>query len=336
MRTGTADIYAQRVLATGAVDPAWPTDGRALCAASGNQYVGSSVSDGAGGAIVAWEDMRTGTADIYAQRVLATGAVDPVWPSDGRPLCTAAGDQSGVFMVTDATGGAIVTWGDGRNDADNPIYYAQRILGTGAIDPAWPTDGRALTAATAGQFDASIVSDGAEGAIVAWDVSRIYAQRVLATGAVDPAWPSGGRALCSAAGEQYYPSMIADGAGGAIVVWADFRNVTGDIYAQRLLAEGVTPVLEQRPDLQPSLDVLATPGVPGPIQVRYVIDRPRTRAQLSIHDIRGRKLFSLAEAPRDAGEHFIDWDANDLPNGVYVARLQADAVSIAKKFVLIR
>ncbi len=53
------------------------------------------VSDGVGGAIVAWQDGRSQTSgvDIYAQHVLASGAVDLAWPANGRVLCTATGGQ---------------------------------------------------------------------------------------------------------------------------------------------------------------------------------------------------------------------------------------------------
>jgi len=63
------------------------------------------ASDGAGGAIITWSDLRSGTdSDIYAQHVLASGLVDPGWPVDGRAICTAAGDQSSPAIVSDGAG----------------------------------------------------------------------------------------------------------------------------------------------------------------------------------------------------------------------------------------
>jgi hypothetical protein len=51
------------------------------------------VADGSGGAILAWEDNRSGNYDIYAQHVLASGEPDAAWPVDGLPVCTAANWQ---------------------------------------------------------------------------------------------------------------------------------------------------------------------------------------------------------------------------------------------------
>jgi hypothetical protein len=215
-----------------------------LCTATNEQWWPVVVSDGAGGAIVAWQDFRSGTGSvIYAQRVLASGAVDPAWPADGRVLCGAANHQWAPAIASDGAGGAIVAWFDPRPDYDNT--YAQHVLASGAVDPAWPADGRALCPAARHQRYPAIAPDGAGGAIVTWYEIRsgtgldIYAQHVLASGAVDPGWPADGSALCAAAGEQTQPMIVSDGAGGAIVTWYDFRSGSGyDIYAQRVAPFG--------------------------------------------------------------------------------------------------
>ena len=238
------NIYAQHVLAGGIVDPAWPVNGVVLCASAGNQYVPTLVADGAGGAIVTWFDYRSGTNyDIYAQHVLAGGAVDPAWPVNGRAICTAASSQQSPTIVSDGAGGGIVTWYDFRSGVTLDIY-AQHVLANGAVDPAWPANGRAICTAAGNQFTPVIDTDGAGGAIIAWFDFRsgtsydIYAQHVLASGAVDPAWPLDGLAICTASGDQVSPTLVADGAGGAIITWQDLRGADYDIYAQHVLAGG--------------------------------------------------------------------------------------------------
>src|SRR5262245_52266217 len=71
------------------VEPAradWPPFGRAVCTAPGNQLGPVIASDGAGGAIIAWQDRRSFPFNIDAQHVLATGVVDAGWPVNGRAL----------------------------------------------------------------------------------------------------------------------------------------------------------------------------------------------------------------------------------------------------------
>jgi hypothetical protein len=114
------------------VDPAWPANGRALCAATGNQFLPRIVGDGSGGAVVAWKDLRSGSNfDIYAQHVQAAGIVDPAWPTDGRALCTAIDDQDGQVIASDGAGGAVVAWNDGRGESID--VYASRVVSTGAL-----------------------------------------------------------------------------------------------------------------------------------------------------------------------------------------------------------
>jgi len=186
----TGDIYAQHLLANGSIDATWPASGLAVCAASGDQAVPQIVADGAHGAILVWMDQRSGNYDLYAHHVLATGAVDPSWPANGRALVVAAGDQrivnySSVF--SDGAGGALCVWRDERPGALIPDIYAGHILASGLADPTWPTNGRAVCLADSNQSTASACPDGSGGLIVAWPDKRsgawdLYAQRIAANG----------------------------------------------------------------------------------------------------------------------------------------------------------
>src|SRR5436309_4983106 len=95
----------------------WPTNPDVNLAVSLNvSQFPVAVSDGAGGAIIAWEN-ESGLSvpgDIYAQRVSATGAV--LWaPANGVALTLDLDDQLQPRMVSDGAGGAIIVWQDGRN-----------------------------------------------------------------------------------------------------------------------------------------------------------------------------------------------------------------------------
>ena len=233
-RSGTVDIYAQRISADGAVQ--WPSSGVAVCTVAGGEYDVVGVSDGAGGAIIAWWDFRNGGGDAFVQRISAAGAVQ--WTAGGVLL---AANGRAPAIVTDGAGGAIVAWQDYRSGFYSDVY-AQRISAGGLAQ--WATNGVAISAADANQGPPSVVADGAGGAVVAWADSRtsaywdIYAQKVSSSGVVQ--WTVDGVALCTASGQQYYPVMAADGAGGGIVAWEDARNGSSlDIYAQRISTNGV-------------------------------------------------------------------------------------------------
>ncbi|TMQ50943.1 MAG: T9SS type A sorting domain-containing protein [Candidatus Eisenbacteria bacterium] len=243
--TGT-DVFAQHVLASGAVDPAWPANGTALSAIAGQQNAIAIASDGAGGAIVTWMDTRPGASevDLYAQHVLNSGIVDARWPVNGTAVSTAPGRQEFPAIVEDGAGGVIITWQDLRDATSGFDVYAQHVLNSGIVDPAWPLNGRAVCTAAGDQGRGTITTDGAHGAIVAWTDGRIvntfhiFAEHVLASGAVDPAWPVNGRAISNAAVIESRPLAVPDGAGGSIVNWQGF-TVHLNMYGQHVKAPGV-------------------------------------------------------------------------------------------------
>ena len=232
------DIYAQRIDASGSAQ--WAADGVVICDATDTQGDPQILSDGAGGAIVTWVDQRSGTLDVYAQRVDASGA--PLWTVNGVALCTATGVQSVPTTVSDGAGGAIVAWQDLRGGSGTTDIYAQRVDGSGVSQ--WAADGVAICSATDVSYVPEIAPDGVGGAIITWDDNRggantndIYAQRVDPAGVVQ--WATDGVPLCTATSYQTFPTILSDGAGGAIVTWSDHRSVDWDVYAQRVDASGV-------------------------------------------------------------------------------------------------
>src|SRR2546422_1050423 len=71
----------------------------------------------------------------------------------------------------------------------------------------WTHNGTLLCDAANNQLTPQVVSDGKAGAIVTWRDQRggtfdVYAQHVLASGVVDPAWSPNGTVLCNAANDQ--------------------------------------------------------------------------------------------------------------------------------------
>jgi hypothetical protein len=65
------DIRANKVSGAGALQ--WQPEGIPVCVSPGSQRRVTAAADGEGGAIFAWEDARSGSWDIYAQRVRANG-----------------------------------------------------------------------------------------------------------------------------------------------------------------------------------------------------------------------------------------------------------------------
>jgi Secretion system C-terminal sorting domain len=228
------DIHAQRIDATGIMK--WTGLGVAVCTAAGSQTSPVIVSDGAGGAIITWDDNRAG-GNLYAQRINGSGVVQ--WAENGVPVSLATNAQVSSAMTADGAGGAIMVWQDSRNDVAD--IYAQRINADGTMQ--WSTDGIAIATVTGSQSAPAISDDGAGGAIISWVDGRsgsadIYAQRVGPSGTMQ--WTNNGISICSSTGTQALPAMTTDGSGGAVITWDDNRSGTGsDIYAQRVNTSGI-------------------------------------------------------------------------------------------------
>ena len=207
LRNGADDnLYTRRISAAGT--PMWTPDGVAVCTAASQQEVSGDDRRRIRRRDHGVARSRSGTDDIYAQRVSLGGA--PQWAGNGVAVCTAANDQVYPTIASDNAGGAIVAWRDERNIGD-PDIYAQRLNGAGV--PLWTAQGVALCAAAGMQDAPAATEDGAGGAIVAWYDDRtastdVYAQRVGAAGTM--LWTANGAAVSTALQAQYCPAIAAD------------------------------------------------------------------------------------------------------------------------------
>lgn len=337
LRSGATDIYAQRMDASGAA--LWTPNGVAVCAAPGGQITPAIAPDGAGGAFVTWRDGRSGARGIYARWVSASGT--PQWTPDGVALSTAGTFQLAPAIVSDAAGGAIVTWLDNRNV--NYDIFARRVGAAGVAQ--WAANGAAVCTDASDQSFPTTIPDGAGGAIVSWSDSRsgtvsdIFCQRMSSSGL--PQWTPNGIALTSA-GDGITPTIASDGAQGAIITWYDYRSGLGsDIYAQHVNASGGLPTAVPEPTRKPSL--LAGGIHPNPFSGTATLELELTTpsaVRVEVFDVAGRTLRTLT-LQDGVGPRRIQFDGrNDrgrlLPGGVYFYRVTAEGKAVTSKMVIAR
>ncbi len=340
-RAGFADpnIYAQHIAANGNVS--WQSDGVGICTSNGWQQNPQILDSDNSTAYIVWHDLRNTNGDIYAQRVDSSGTI--FWASNGVAVCNESHEQNNVALASDGAGGVILSWTDLRNDQGN--IYAQRIDAAG--NAQWTANGIPVCMAANIQDWSTIIADGSGGAIIVWQDQRaggqpdIYAQRLDDSGTT--LWTADGVAICTAINEQYWPVLISDGAGGAIISWEDERLglLQNDIYAQWVdylgnLA-GVVGIEQDYPAL--ISDFKLYQNYPNPFNPTTAISYRLPAfsfVSLKVYDLSGREITTLVNEREKAGEHIVQWNASNFASGIYYYKIQAADFQEVKKMVLLK
>jgi len=152
------------------------------------------------------------------------------------------------------------------------------LLGASSALASWTPNGNLISGTPSNPPALSAAPDGSGGALLAWTQlgqgaqDDVYVQRIDPNG--NPLWGIGGIAVCDTTGYQSDPAVVSDGAGGAIVVWSDGRDlISGSpLYAQRVNAAGTTMWTRQGirvsgANARQSVPALTTDGFGGAVAV---------------------------------------------------------------------
>ena len=230
------DIYAQAVNLDGKM--LWEKDGIPICTNVADQSTQAILSDGKGGAVVIWEDERRSSEfqDLYIQRINLEGK--PMWDQDGIPVFPSESLQSDPILVADGIDGFYVVWWDViGNDTWHIMTYRLNFNGK----PIWDAP-KKVTPVEGMHGIPRVVADGKGGIIVVWQIyenfinDQLYAQHISPDG--KKLWKDEGIPICTADGVQKHAAIVNDGDGGIIAVWRDERDIYGDLYMQRIRADG--------------------------------------------------------------------------------------------------
>lgn len=242
-RGGSYAVYAQKLDAQG--NEAFPHNGLLV---SANPQSSSLVdwgieSDGAGGCVLAFTDVRAGgDLDVYAYRIDGAGTF--LWGANGVPLSNNADYEANPRVARLSDGSFAVTWarlptpGPGavhvqKLDASGVPQFAGdglQIVGPGVEKPGFS----AIAASDAGGWIVGYVRD-----IASFSSLRHYrAQKFDAAG--NALWNGGAPVVVYDAGVlpiAYQPIVQSDGAGGAVFAWHSSVALY-DCWIQRVTAAG--------------------------------------------------------------------------------------------------
>jgi hypothetical protein len=220
-----ADLYFARARGDGSDTGQLP-----LVATAAQETRPGAVSDGAGGAYVAWVAANT---SVYLGRFQSDGSPVPGWPPTGTLMHEPgfSGVHDPPVLDEDGVGGTYVLW-----IADQARVL--RVTPTGAIAAGWPAGGLVLGPAIPGYPSSPTrLFPSGEGRIAVWygfsSTSDIVLMRFLPDGRLDPAWPAEGSRIPVQTGPT---SLVSDGMGGVTVAWEAY----GVPYVARVDSYGNT------------------------------------------------------------------------------------------------
>ncbi len=244
---GAAAISARRVDASGRLK--WKD---AVSIADGTLVPPAVVADENGGVLIIWSDRRTGTEQLYGQRITHGGGL--AWGAGGKllvPTSLPKGVWSRGSMVADGLGGAYLCYATFNYATVVTSLYLQHISSTG--NALWAGGGTPIgPSPNTHQVGVLIPTGGA--LMMIWSEMRagldyahadfdLYAMRFGVDGSPQWAQP---QVVCNADQSQRSAVGIPDGSGGVFVAWDDFRAprpgafTLPHVFAQHLAADGTS------------------------------------------------------------------------------------------------
>jgi hypothetical protein len=232
---GPSRIMAVHVNAAGQVDSNSNGNMVYVPAQTSDQYDARCVTDGHGGAYVAWGNYNWDYyQNLYVMRI--NSACSPVWTYAVQ--LTAIEDNGELFgLAAAADGSCVAGWYSGP--WGTYAVNAARILSQGYV-----VYNRLICDAQDVRNDAALVVEAEGGAYLAWSVHRgagaeedIFAQRLSPMG-VD-LWAHNGIEVNGDTLVQSQPRLALESNGNLFVLWSDLRsNVEGAVYGQKISPEG--------------------------------------------------------------------------------------------------
>ena len=142
--------------------------------------------------------------------------------------------------------------------------------------------------------------------------------------------------------------VSADGASsGASYEWTENDLTNGTEYTYSVSSVGVTGATEE------IFTVSATPSFNAATITEYALHQnfpnpfnPDTKISfdmlesgfinLSIYNVLGQKVTTLVNGSMDAGRHIVSFEANNLPSGLYLYRMETEGFTAQKKMILMK
>jgi len=235
-RYGSRNVFAQKIDSTGAL--LWGSGGTPVTNLPGRQEDPVAITDGNGGAFIAWVDYRfDDEGDIFIQHVNNQG--DVMMDDNGEALARIDGRHLTINMCTDSLGGVFVTWQDKRNFLDDDIYGTHVSSNYEIIAPS---SGVSIIQMNGNQGAKSLEYAGNNEATIIWSDTRsgsgndIYCQKINMN--MEKIFSEGGLEVSTTSDLETTPRTTYMNNDTSFIIWQSGTENT-DIYFNLLTSDGL-------------------------------------------------------------------------------------------------
>jgi Secretion system C-terminal sorting domain len=334
-RSNPSEIWGARVDQSGSVlDP----DGFQIYSGNFSGAGGIGVAYGSDSYLVVWASGGSNTFDIYGGRISSDGTLlDP----GGFAISVAANNQDGPKVTFGGTK-FLVVWMDNRNHQSEDDIYGARLSYDGLIiDP----NGIPIATDTDYQQVPDIIFDRNQ-YIVSWfdkgDELNLKGANIDLSGNITDTYT-----ISDQFGMQTYPSLAHGPEDQVLVIYqgfaTDYNNASYNALRTWGTFLGLYVDVEDESSNIPE-ELLLHQNYPNPFnpstKIRYTILAVQTGhapyVQLKVYDVLGNEVATLVNEEKPAGEYEVEFNAKNLPSGIYFYQLRAGSFFQTKKMILLR
>ncbi len=235
-RYAARNVFAQKVDQNG--NFLWGAEGTAVTHLPGRQEDPIAITDGNGGAFIAWVDYRFDEeGDIYIQHVDENGYI--LMDEGGAALARVDGRHLTINMCTDSAGGVFVTWQDNRNLLHDDIYGTHVSADHDIVSPG---SGVAVIEMNGTQGAKSLEYAGSGQATLIWADSRsgagidIYSQKINMD--MTKVFAEDGLPVAVTSALENFPRTTYMSNDTSFVIWQS-ETTSSEIYFNFLTSDGL-------------------------------------------------------------------------------------------------
>ena len=235
-RYGSRNVFAQKVDSSGVL--LWGSQGSSVTNLPGRQEDPVAITDGDGGAFIAWVDYRfDDEGDIFIQHIDNQG--NRMMDDNGEALARVDGRHLTINMCTDSLGGVFVAWQDKRNFLDDDIFGTHVSSNYEIIAPS---SGVSIIQMNGNQGAKSLEYAGNNQATIIWSDTRsgsgndIYCQKINMN--MEKIFSDGGLEVSATSDLETTPRTTFMKNDTSFVIWQSGTEST-DIYYNLLTSDGL-------------------------------------------------------------------------------------------------